>query len=316
MPLARNERHMALRRGDWPITPDQLRSAIENGETTLVEFKRSWWPLGPREGQAKLAKHVMAMANAVGREELGLLIFGVEDERRGTTIIPVEDPPIPESIAQILTGYVHPQANVQCRHYSFPEGTVSAVAVLHASTRPHYCLRDYPDVISTRDVYVRRDKQVGTLAPPELEQMIREKDRELGPPRLLDPVAFGFVSLDAGSFGTTAIRITNLATEPLTDVAVFFDVVAARDPSLRHRERTLSNATLMPGESRECTLNLNVAHFYKVYWTFADPPVRKLELVRDLNFVGDRWLDIAATLLFRSPKGLLDKRVVTVPVSG
>ena len=83
---------MAFRRSDWPLTPSQLKTVISLGETTLVELKREWWPLD-KQGQAKLARQVMALANAVRPDELSLLIFGVEDERRGGRIVPVQGPP-------------------------------------------------------------------------------------------------------------------------------------------------------------------------------------------------------------------------------
>lgn len=131
---------MSFRRSDWPLTPHQLRALIELGETALVELKREWWNTSIAEGRAKLAREVIALANTVGPEELAVIVIGIDDERRGRSVVPVIDPPEPEALVQILQGYIHPPANVSCRHFVLPEGLVSVVAVLHSPVRPttHY----------------------------------------------------------------------------------------------------------------------------------------------------------------------------------
>lgn len=302
---------MAFRRADWPLTADQLKAVIALGETTLVELKREWW-LNDKQGQAKLAREVMALANAVGPEDLSLLVFGVDDERRGGKIVSIQDPPEPESVSQILEKYMRPAAKVECKHYSLSEGIVSAIAVVHAPARPHYCIRDFPGILSTSEVYVRRDKQVGILSPPELEQMIREKDRLLGPPKSLDPLEFGFVAFESASLPSVSVRVRNLTAEPLSDVSVFFDITHMRDPSLCFRARALSGATLAPSEAREVSFELRSADFYKIFWK-GDPPKRELVEVREKNFIGDHWMNITATLLFRGSDGLLDTRSASMP---
>jgi hypothetical protein len=302
---------MAYRRSDWPLTLEQLKSVISLGETTLVEFKREWGTLD-KLGQAKLARQVMALANTVRPDDLALLVFGIEDERHGGRIASVQDVPNPESLTQMLEKYMRPTANIECKHYKLSEGTVSAVAVLFAPARPHYCIRDFPGILSTSAVYVRRDKQVGILSPPELEQMIREKDGGFGPPTPLDPLEFGFVAFETTNTPSVAVRIRNLTAEPLSDITVFFDVAHVRDPSVCFRTRQLSNAALGPGESREVLLELSSADFYKTFWR-GEPLHRDLVEVRDLHFVGDRWLNIAATLLFRGIDGLLHSRTASIP---
>lgn|SRR6266542_1166215 len=154
---------MAFGRSDWPLTGEQLRHVISLGETTLVELKQEWWDLASSEGKARLARQVIALANTVGREELGLIVFGIVDARHGGGIRPVTSPPTEESVSQILAGYSAPPTNVQCRHHLLEEGLVSVLAVLHSEARRHHATREHPGVLSPRDAYVRRDKQVGFL---------------------------------------------------------------------------------------------------------------------------------------------------------
>jgi len=165
---------MSFRKEDWPLTAAQLESVIALRETTLVEFKREWWTGSGGEAKAKIARGVMALANTVGRDELGLLVIGVGDESVGGAIVPVVGAPEGEAVVQILSGYMSPPANIDCRHYDLITGRVSVIAVFHSPARPHHPTREYSEVLSTREVYVRRGKQVGVLTVPELERMIRD----------------------------------------------------------------------------------------------------------------------------------------------
>lgn len=319
---------MAFRRTDWPLSLKQLLTVISHGETRLVEFKRQWPALGDNDGKAKVAKEVIALANAVGQEELALLIFGIDDERKGGKIFPVESPPEPEALSQILADYAHPAIKLECRHYKHPEGTISVVAVLFSPTRPHYCIREASGVLTTRDVYVRRDKQVGVLQLPELEAMIREKPGFSYAPEDPKPVEFGFVSVPHLRSNPFALQVRNLTTEPLTDVRVTVDFRSMRDPSICCRVRPLNNFTVPPGETREVSVSASSLQLYKPYWRLENPPevqtsawarsttkyVQYLEYLRDHNSVGDGWLDVEATLYFRGFDGLISEQRATLKV--
>ena len=150
---------MSFRKEDWPLTAAQLESVISLGETTLVEFKREWWSGSGTEGKAKIARAVMALSNTVGRAELDLIVIGVADEAVGGSIVSVVAEPASEAAVQILSGYMSPPANIDCRHYDLPAGRVSVIGVFHSEARPHHPTREYSEVLSTRDVYVRRGKQ-------------------------------------------------------------------------------------------------------------------------------------------------------------
>jgi len=298
---------MSFRRSDWPLTPEQVQAVVRLGESTLVERKREWWDLDRSEGRAQLAREVIAFANAVGPEELGLILVGVEDERRGSGIVPVVSGPEPEALSQILAGYVHPPARFECRHYDLPDGRISVLAVLHSPSRPHYSLRESPGVLSTRDAYVRRDRQVGIMTLPELERLIREKDAVLGPLVSRDPIQFGAVSIDQYGPRRLVVRLQNVTTEPVPDVGLTFDVYMMRDHSVCYRARTLQGATLEAGETREVALDLSTASFYKTFWV-GSPPVRRVENLRDRTFVGDNWFDVTVLVLFRDGDGFLQTR--------
>jgi hypothetical protein len=282
----------------------QLRSVIELGETGLVEFKREWWNMAVAEGKAKLARAVMALANAVGPEDLALLIFGVEDEKRGRGVLPIEHSPEPESIVQILASYIHPPARIAPRDYELDEGLISVVAVFHSPARPHYALRAHPEILSLRDVYVRRDCQVGVLTPPELERLIREKDAVVGPIAHGEPIQFGFVGRDANNPRVLTFRLQNVITEPVTGISLIVDASLMGDPSARGRLSFLGNATLGPGESRDVEIELANFSIYKTLYVGNPLRIEHFEH-RRAGRVTDNWLDLNAHVSYRGADGLV-----------
>jgi len=304
---------MSFRKEDWPLTAAQLESVIALRETTLVEFKREWWTGSGGEAKAKIARGVMALANTVGRDELGLLVIGVGDESVGGAIVPVVGAPEGEAVVQILSGYMSPPANIDCRHYDLITGRVSVIAVFHSPARPHHPTREYSEVLSTREVYVRRGKQVGVLTVPELERMIRDKDATLGALDLRDPVQFGFVSFDEGSPRRAVLRLQNVVTEPVSDVAVTIDARLMRDPETCSRCRRLTAATLKPGEVVEVAVHITDFQMCKVLWR-GEPPVRRFLHMHDISHVGDRWYDLVAHVTFRDADGFIRSRDVTMAV--
>jgi Schlafen, AlbA_2 len=306
---------MSLRRRDWPLTDEQLRGVIALGETALVEFKREWWTQNNGAAKAKIARAVMALANSVGPDELALLVVGVDDERHGGGFVPITDAPIPEAVVQVLSGFIHPPPRIDCRRFILPEGEVSAIAVFHTPTRPHLCIREYSEVLSTKDVYVRRGNQVGTLTVPELERMIREKDASLGPLEERGPVEFGIVAKDDTSVKQLTFRLQSVLTEPVTQVDVVVDVHVMRDRSICARVRKLTGATLQPGEVIELVISATeIEHsLYKVFWV-GEPPKRELVNYHDLTFVGDRWWDVDARVTYRNRDGFLRSQSATAVV--
>lgn len=302
---------MALRRSDWPLTGDQLRHVIALGETALVEFKREWWNMSSPEGRAKLARAVIALANVVGKDELAIIVFGVDDERRGGAIVPVKERYDSEAIVQILSGYIHPPANIACRDQIFDEGIVSCLAVMHSPARPHYSLREYPAVLSQRDVYVRRDDQVGVLTPPELEQLIREKDAAFGPLINAEPLQFGFVGIESTPPRRLVFRVANVVARPVFSISVLVDASLLRDPIVCGRSDVLSNLTLAPGETKEVLIDLGELNLYRTFYD-GSTGHPKLQEHRNRALVSDRWIDIVAHVSYRDANGFVQQRNVAV----
>lgn len=125
---------MPKHRHDWPLTLPALRSAIAEGESTLVEFKGGWW-LGSDDARTKaqIARAVMAMANSVSTDEIGLVLVGVDDERRGSTILGVVTPPSAEAIVSVLGGWTHEMTPAIRRYETSPASTPPALFGVQAS---------------------------------------------------------------------------------------------------------------------------------------------------------------------------------------
>ncbi len=280
-----------------PLSAEDLEALIGTGESDLIEFKRQWYDLEQAEGKARLTLDVLALANTARPGAPGFLLIGVEDDRK---IVGVEAPPDPETISNILANYIHPPADIRCRHQDINGHTVSILTVSWSPARPHYSPRQYPGVLAKEVVYVRRDRTIGTLTLPEIEVMIREKQARLGPLVNQEPIQCGFVQKAEAYKGSgIVVRVTNVTTEPVGGVDLMIDVRNARNPELFYRARKLGNATLQPGESREVELRLNEIDFYLA--TF-DPLTgeRRWTNVRELGaHQGDRWLDVTLHVDYR-----------------
>jgi len=286
----------------------ELKALIAEGESDRVEFKQTWWDLEHAEGKARLAKSVLALANTVREGESGVLVCGVSDAKK---IVGVDKDtlPKPETISNIIGSYVQPPATVRCRHVRYNSHTLSLITVDWSAARPHYAVRQHEGVLSTNVVYVRRDRTTGVLTIPEMEAMIREKDR-YGTFVSREPIQFGFIELvDASSSGGAIVaRVANLTAEPLGGVTVTFDVRNARNPELFHRARTLVNATLGPGEARDVNLRLNQFDFYVARFDAGAGATseRTWHSIRDFGrYLGDRWLDVTLHVDYRDRDGLI-----------
>lgn len=295
-----------------PLSEAFLEHLLAAGESDLVEFKREWYGIGHAEGKALLAKDVLALANTVRPNAPGFLVIGVDDERRGSRVVGVEDPPDPETISNIVANYVHPPANLQCRHYSVCGRQVSVIVVSWSPARPHHSVREYTGILSTNVVYVRRDRTIGRMTLPEIESMIREKDARLGPLVTREAIQCGFVQKPNGGGSALVARVTNVTTEPVSGVDVAFDVRNARNPEYFYRARKLGNATLGPGESREAELRISEITFYVP--TLLETGERQATSPQNFgSFTGDRWLDVTLHVDYRDREGFIrhvEQRVV------
>jgi len=279
-----------------------LERLIAVGESDLIEFKRDWYDLSVKVGKAVFAKDVLALANTARPEGPAYLLVGVDDDNE---VVGVSDPPGAETISQILSEYTDPPVNVHCRDYELGGKKVSVLIASWVPVSPHRSLRDYPEILSSNEIYIRRDRTIGTMTLAEIETRIREKDARLGPLISREPIQFGFVQTDPNRGSGLVARVSNVTTEPVGGVDVMIDLRNARDPRLFYRARRLSNATLGPGESREVELNAGEVTFYV---PFIDPKTgdRRMTTVQDFGgFVGERWLDATLHVDYRDRDGFI-----------
>jgi hypothetical protein len=280
-----------------------VNSLISAGESDLIEFKRQWYDLEQAEGKARLAQDVLALANTVRPDAPGFLLIGVDNDR---TVVGVQEPPKPETISNILANYIHPPADVRCRHTEIGERTVSILTVSWSPARPHYSPRQHQGILAKDVVYVRRDRTTGTLTLPEIEALIREKDAHFGPLIGREPVQCGFVQkLEAYKGSGLVARVTNVTTEPVGGIDVTIDVQSARNPDLFYRARKVVNVVLPPGESREVELHMNEIDFYLSYFNPASGE-RVWTRVADFGrYLGDPWLNATLHVHYRDRDGFI-----------
>ena len=282
------------------LSNTDLERLIAAGESDLIEFKQEWYELSDKKGKAVLVKDVLALANMARPEAPGYLLVGVADDKQ---VVGITDPPNAETVSQILADSTDPPVNVHCRDYQLNGKTVSVLTTSWSPATFHRSLRDYPEILSSSVIYMRRDRTVSTLTLAEIATRIREKESRLGPISR-EPIQFGFVQTDASRTGLVA-RVSNVTTEPVGGVDVMIELRNARDPMLVSRARRLSNATLGPGESREVEVRMNEITFYL---PAIDPNKDDRTLMTMQNFgrlEGDRWMDATLHVDYRDRDGFI-----------
>ena len=285
-----------------PMTAKDLKELIATGESDLIEFKELWYDLSVKEGKAVFVKDILALANTVRPEAPGYLLIGVDDDKE---LVGVSDSPSAEAVSQIISEYTDPPVNIHCRDLELDNHNVSVLTVSWAPANPHRSVRDYPDILSSNEIYVRRDRTIGTLTLAELEARFREKDARWGPLVRREPIQFGFVQTDPNRGSGLIARVSNVTTEPVGGVDVMIDLRNARDRRLFYRARRLSNATLGPGESREIELKTGDITFYV---PVIEPRADEFRYVTVQDFgrhVGERWLDATLHVDYRDRDGFI-----------
>src|SRR5437762_9908152 len=97
----------------WPPATAFLDSLEFRKEEALIEYKRQWPDIESQVGKGEFVKHVLAMANAVGEREIGLLLFGLDETPHGAVVIGTSYSPKAETISQILQNYTSPTPNIR-----------------------------------------------------------------------------------------------------------------------------------------------------------------------------------------------------------
>ena len=109
------------------IEPNRLRQIIASGENLTIEFKgEEHTPLSDHD----LVEAVVCLANGQG----GILLIGVEDDGRVTTLHPTHRTR-PELLTALIANRTVPPLTVEVSFVTLPEGPVAVVEV-PASSQP------------------------------------------------------------------------------------------------------------------------------------------------------------------------------------
>jgi hypothetical protein len=232
-----------------------LHDLVSRGEGTLVEFKSKWYDIAVATEKAKFLKSMLAMGNTVSRTETGFILVGVDDARRGGAIRGVTHSSTPEAVSQVLSSLTTPPVRHELHRIAAGTAIVDVLEVMLAPSRPHHAVRELPE-LRCDVAYIRRGPTIGTMMPPELEAMYRERFDHM---RRLEqePLELAFISHDNWYCGGKIVaRITNRTREPVADVRGGFEIVMTRVPGARDRREVVSGGPLQAGESRNLDLDL------------------------------------------------------------
>lgn len=276
------------------LQDELLADLLDSPESDRLEFKRDWYNLDSNRGKGQFVRDVLAMANSVREGEPGYIVIGVTDESEGGELVGVEDPPDSEQVAQILGVYTNPVPRVRVHHQSFEDVELSIIEMAWSDSHPHYATRDVDRVLSTSEVYVRRDDTVGRLKPVELEGLIRAKEARLGSIRQGEPIQVGFVEVPkSGGYDKVTVRVANLTEEEIDGISAVVDTRLAARPPIMNRRGLINNMTLYAGQSREFGFRLSSVHFYD-----ADG-----KAVRRESNILSNWIDVSLSLVYRGRDG-------------
>lgn len=290
----------------WPLSEADVRRLIAGGESSLVEFKQSWYDLEHKAGKAEFAKDIIALANSAGPRLPGYLIIGVRDRKHGGGLMGINTSIDAEQLGQILGSYVVPPPDVRL-HYVEIDGERLAVLGVFSSLHIYQSARTYQAELEPNVPYVRRNDGVGRLTIVEMQDRLLARASATSLPLALDPVEFGIV--EVGSFSgprNPTVRITNVSDQPVSDVDVMFDVTWTKDSTVCYRARGLSTLTLAPGQSRETELQLRTLSLYR----------GEQDILRLMSSnIGVHWLDVEALVRFRDRRGFLQERRVPLTIA-
>ncbi len=273
------------------VNPSMIGGWLKERESNLLEFKREWYELSSKAGKAEFVKDVLALANSTVPTKSGFLVIGIEDDGE-ERLVGVPHSPTAEQLAQILASWIEPVPDVSFQQVDVSGTTIDVLEVAHAPFRPYYAIRDFPQVLSTNLVYVRRGPTIGTLTIPELEIMIRQKGAILKTVASSDPVVSGFIEIpNAGSPFRLVGRVQNISDRPVI-LSTVWNVVWARDARAVYRRPSFSGRTLYPGEAVEDENDLSSVYFY----------VEGTQVARGTD-VGNRLFDVRWNVHYRDHQG-------------
>lgn len=282
----------------WPLDKSFVVHLLAQQESNGLDFKREWYDLKTKRGKAEFAKDILAMANATQTDKPGFLIIGKSDLKDGGKLIGVDNSPTEEQIIEILSVYTSPTPEVKLQSVQLDGKKISVVGIFHTSEFPYYSNRDFTGVLSEFGVYFRRGSVNRLLRPSEFENLLRMNGKLAEKIISEKSIQAGFIELaEWNTSRVPTLKIINITAEEIRDVTVVFDVTGRFKPHPFCRVKTLTNALLKAGESREVELGLDRFHFRDFYDSD--------EQFNPRGKVEHGWLDITAHIQWRSRDGFL-----------
>ena len=282
------------------------RCFASNARVSAIRKKREWYDLKEQKSKGVLIKHILALANSTAPDHPAHLLIGVADDRDGGKVLGVETIPDIDQLARALNHYTQPVSDVRMHAWDVGGKKLALLRISWTDNYPYYASRDIDGELSSDVVYHRVGPTVAKMKPAQFEKLLRQKAAGAHTAAATDTIRIGFV--EAGSWNGPSgpvLRVTNLSGEAIQGVAILFDAVATYDPRLFARQRSLTNATLGAGETRDIECNLRDLRF-----DLSSGPNHELG-----RHVSDRWLDVLAHVQFRDELGFLASMIAVVRVT-
>lgn len=158
------------------MTPEELRTALALGrEQRNVEFKAP----GSRSDKAFCAKVMRAILGMANTPDGGFVVVGVDDqtlEPLGLSEAQVQTWTY-DDIQSSVSNYADPYVDLEVTRVSLDGRELVAIRVQEFVEMPVLCKRDYPGVLRSGALYVRRRGKVETVEVPTHVEMREVIDR-------------------------------------------------------------------------------------------------------------------------------------------
>jgi hypothetical protein len=147
----------------------------QTGETLTLEFKRAI-TLSSDADKYEFAKDVSAFGNTKG----GCILYGKEDMRQGGRIVGIDPNTFDaDQMQQIITSRCYPPVEFTANIIKKRSKFFAIVQIPESSLKPH-------EIVSTREVWIRRGGTTDRATQTEREQLPLRRDA-LQSPRALSP---------------------------------------------------------------------------------------------------------------------------------
>jgi hypothetical protein len=239
------------------------------------------------------------MANSANRETPGRILMGIDDT--GTVVGTSGGPSNQDSLSQALSEWMQPLPRYDLYRVPCGPHEIDVLEVPWSALRPFSSRRDFGKELSHDVVYCRRQATIGTCSLHEVETMIRQKDKHLGPMIESGPVVMTLVSTRSK---TLTVRLQNVIEEPVSGVYLTFDFTAKGPTPWFARRTQFHDGRLAPGESREVECLIKDVQF----------PGANVNLEGNSNNL-DLWIDVVIHLRFARRDGGIESAAMSVVLS-